>query len=348
LAKPSIRLVLWTLSIIAISIWGVGLHYNYGGNWIHVLLALGIGLVLVLFIRARLQVKNIDSQEGEIPKWDPSDPKGSLSRIFAYVLDQAVRSSNWYWQRKKSKAFFSQIIRFSAWLLAAVAGLLPILGKLLDSNKLSDGLIASLLVGAAAALFGLDKVFGFSSGWARYVLAGTNIRKSLEQFRLEWASLMAEAGPDPTNEKAHALLERAIQFRVDVENLVVQETKDWVTEFQTTMAQMEKDVAAQLTTLKAQVDKTIQAKETASLPGAIQLTIVNPAKAAAGSLKVTLQDSKNQSAQDAVTGASWAKINITPGQYHLMVEATVNGQPFVDQKAIIVEPGKTATPQVTL
>jgi hypothetical protein len=68
--------------------------------------------------------------------------------------------------------------------------------------QLSDGLWASLLLGVAAALFGLDKAFGYLSGWARYVLTATNIRRALEEFRMDWAELMVKAGTPPTAEEA--------------------------------------------------------------------------------------------------------------------------------------------------
>src|SRR5579859_321634 len=297
--------------------------------------------------------KNIYADERAIPDWDPARPEESLDQIYLYVLNEAAKSIHWYWANKGSKAFWSRLIRFVVWALAAVGGLMPIVGSLLagsqpQGSSLTNGLWPSLLLGTAAALLGLDKGFGFSSGWARYVLTATNIRKSLEEFRLDWTVLRAKAGTQPTPEGVAPLIERARQFRSDIESLVLQETKDWVTEFQSTMAQMEKDVAAQVSNLKAQVDKTIKEREAASQPGAIQLTIVNPAKAAAGSLKVTLLDSKGQSQQELVTGATWPKINVAPGQYQLTIEATINGQPFVDHKVLTVESGKMATPQVTL
>jgi hypothetical protein len=111
---------------------------------------------------------------------------------------------------------------------------------------------------------------------------------------------------------------------------------------------MEKDVAAQLSSLKAQVDKTIQVKEAASQPGAIQLSIQNAANADAGTLKVTLTNSKNQTIQEAVAGASWTKINVVPGQYELKVDAIANGQAVQRSQVIIVKPGEVLSPQVTL
>ena len=65
-------------------------------------------------------------------------------------------------------------------------------------------------------------------------------------------------------------------FRTEVENQVLQETKDWIMEFQTNTAQLEKDIATQIANLKTQVDKTIAARTAASQPGTIQLTVADP------------------------------------------------------------------------
>ena len=52
-----------------------------------------------------------------------------------------------------------------AWVLAAIGGLLPIVGRLFKvslpgGTELANGLWASLLLGVAAALLGVDKAFG--------------------------------------------------------------------------------------------------------------------------------------------------------------------------------------------
>lgn len=250
---------------------------------------------------------------------------------------------------------------FLAWILASVAGLLPIIGSLIPDTPsgqtphgiatlhLGNGLWASLLLGIAAALFGLDKTFGFSSGWARYVLTATNIRKMLEEFRMEWAELMAKAGTSLTVDNVAPLLERAKKFRSDVEASVLQETKDWVTEFQSTMQQVEKDVAAQFSTLKAQVDKTIQEKEAAGKPGFIQLTIKDPNnKFANTNLKVTLIDSNNQAVQSVqqqpVTSLVWPSPFVPPGIYQIKVEGTINNAQFSQTRSVTVKSGEMAIP----
>jgi len=298
--------------------------------------------------------KNINADERPIPNWNPTKPEESLDEIYGYVLAEASKSIQWYWKNKKAKALLSRWIRFLVWVLAAVAGLLPIVGSLFVSadkhSNLTNGLWPSLLLGIAAALLGLDKGFGYSSGWARYVLTATNIRKSLEEFRLDWTALRAKAGNQLTSDGVAPLIERARQFRADIEALVLQETKDWITEFQSTMAQMEKDVATQISNLKAQVDKTIKDREAASRPGFVQVTIKDPNnRSANASLKATLFDTNNQAVpsvkQLPMTLPTWTSPFVSPGLYHIKIEGTVNNAPFDPQtRDVTVRSGEKATP----
>lgn len=344
-------IVFWIIAGVLVLLWLIGWRCHVWGNWIHWLSVLAFTMAGLGVHKALRGALNIDAEAKNVPQWDPANPAGSLQEIHSYVICEAIKSTDWYWKHKGAKAFFSRAVSFFAWVLAAVGGILPIVASLFkNQTPFESPLWSSLFLGVAAALIGLDKTFGYSSGWARYVLTATNIRKSLEAFRLDWAELMSKAGNPPTTvEQVAPLIDRAKQFRSEVEGLVLQETKDWVTEFQSNMAQMEKDVAAQLANLKAQVDKTIQAKDAASQPGAIQFNIQNASNAAAGTLKVTLTDSNGQGTPEPVVGASWTKINVAPGQYQLKVDAMVNGQPFQDSKVIIVKPGEVLSPpQVAL
>jgi hypothetical protein len=359
--KPIRSIAFWIIVVVLLVFWLLGWFLHLCGAWIHLLLALAVLELLVELLSNGSVSKDIQSEGDDIPKWDPANPGPSLTEIFRYVISEAGKASNWYWRAKRWKARPSYIIRFSAWILASVAGLLPIIGALIPATPsgqtphgiaalhLGNGLWASLLLGIAAALFGLDKTFGFSSGWARYVLTATNIRKMLEEFRMEWAELMAKAGTSLTADNVAPLLERAKKFRSDVEALVLQETKDWVTEFQSTMQQMEKDVTAQLSTLKAQVDKTIQEREAASKSGYVQLTIKDPAnKFAKASLKATLFDSSNQPVTVAkdlpVTSLIWTSPFVPPGFYHLKIEGTVDSTPFEQTRDATVKSGEKAIP----
>ena len=365
-AKRNSSVAFWGLIVALLIFWLIGWWLKICGPWIH-------GLAVLVFVASLFELwsrgtaTNIVSSTSTIPKWDPERPFESLGEIHKYVIEEAAKSTDWYWARKIWKSRSSQAIRFLFWLLATIGGLLPVVGTLFDkffarhSVDFKNGLWASFFLIIATALLGLDKAFGFSSGWARYVLAASNIRKSLEEFRLDWTNLMAKAGPDliaasaanakPSPETVTPLIERAKQFRSEVEGLVLQETKDWVTEFQSTMAQMEKDVATQLSTLKAQVDKTIQEREAASKPGYVQVTIKDAAKKFAKSnLKATLFDSSNQPVTIAkdlpVTSLTWSSPFVPQGLYHVKIAGTVDGAPFEQTRSVTVKSGEMAIPSV--
>lgn len=330
--------------------------------WIHGLLAIAVvaALVEAKQVWGTRRNKNIEAARTKdsiaVPNWDPARPEESLSEIHLYVLEEAARATDWYWRNKGAKAQWSQVIRFVVWALATVGGLLPVMAVVLKDLfqnlaltkdlqlNLTNGLWASLLLGLAAGLLGLDKGFGFSSGWARYVLTATNIRKSLEDFRLDWAALRNKAGTPPTAVTVAPLIERAKQFRSEVEGLVLQETKDWVTEFQSTMAQMEKDVAAQVSNLKAQVDKTVSERAAELQPGYVRLTLNDPNNLFGKSqLKVTLIDSNNTAAPpQALVSPSWSSPFIPAGLYQLKIEGSVNGQTFLQTRNVAVKSGAEA------
>lgn len=343
----------WVVAAVLLLLWLLGLVYGSVGRWIHLLLALAVLAITAQFATKSRAPKDIEPEGRFVPIWDPGKPAQSLTEIHSYVIGEASKSVAWYWRAKRWKARFSQIIRFLAWILAAVGGLLPVFGNLFKDHipkalQLNDGLWASLLLGVAAALFGLDKAFGYSSGWARYVLTATNIRRALEEFRLDWADLMAKAGTSLTCESAAPLIERAKKFRVDVESLVLEETKDWVMEFQSSMAQMEKDVAAQLSTLKAQVDKNTQSREAASQPGLIEMTVPNADKADGGLVHIKLEGPGKIAADLQPGSRTFAKENIPPGQYRLVISAKVGNKDVSAETPVVVKAGEILKTQLLL
>lgn len=350
-------LIFWIISLALFLLWLIGFKIYGLGVWTDLVLLLAL-LAFAFGVHRGLRGSlNIDADRTYIPNWDPSRPIESLKEIHDYAIDQAIKSIDWYLKHKGAKALFSQTVRFCAWVLAAVSGILPIVANLYKAdanNPFQSPLVPSLLLGIAAALLGLDKAFGYSTGWARYVLTATNIRKILEQFRLDWTELMAQSGisgqgNNPvTATQVAPLLECAKQFRTEVENQVLQETKDWITEFQTNTAQMEKDIATQIANLKTQVDKTIAARTAASQPGTIQLTVADPNnKAANGGLQIILIDSTNKTIlQEPFIPPNWSSRFIAPGTYQ--VRLTLNNAPVGGTPLVIVASGASATANITI
>lgn len=301
---------------------------------------------------------NISTAPPGSVQWKPGDVRASLDQLLAYVDAEATKAIKWYWDNKKWKSLLSRWFRLWAVLLTATAGLLPVLAFILKESDRhivdltgTSGLWASALVGAAAALLGIDRAFGFSSGWARYVLAATEIRRRLEEFRLDWLAQMSAAADPPSAEQVAVLIQRAKEFRLAVESIVGQETKDWVSEFQNGIAQMEKDVRAQFDSLKLQVEKAQEARAAAAQTGSLELTVANADKAGTFSWQVRLEDAAGQAVrEDTVAGSrSWACLNLGQGQYKLVVSAVAaDGQPLASTTVVLVKPATVERLTVTL
>lgn len=284
--------------------------------------------------------------------WKPDDASESLQRLLMYVEGEAASAISWYWRNKRWKARLSRSIQISAIVLTALAGIFPVAAYLLKEMKWpypsESGLWASLFVGVAAALIGIDRTFGLSSGWTRYVLTATSIRKLLEEFRLDCALLLCKSGQNASPDQILSIIQRAKDFRLAVENTVYQETKDWATEFQNNVAQLEKDVKAQADALKMEVDKA-RRTDAENAPGAIELTVLNAQKADGGKLQVTFDGIDRNIAEETLTGGNkWVRLGVVPGQYRLSIKGTVQGNPIFTSTAVIVKTGEISKPELSL
>ena len=296
---------------------------------------------------------NIVPVEADKLVWNPSDVPGSLKAVESYAETAADNAIAWYWANKKWKARCSRAIQLGAVTSTALAGLIPVIVAIFPSLSSvfgsSTGLASSLFVGFAAALIGVDKAFGLSSGWARYVLTATTIRKALQTFRLDWALLMAQMSSPATKEEIVALLERAKEFTGLLEELVLQETKDWVTEFQNNIAQLEKETRAQLDSLKAQTQEAIASKAAASQPGSVEIVVLNVDKIDDRTFQIRWDGPQGQIAQEMVVNAQeWIRINVPTGQYIATVSATVAGKSIVKAVVINLKPGEQKKIEITL
>ena len=294
---------------------------------------------------------NIEASPVGCLMWDANDTAASLQRLLDYVESEAHKAAAWYLTNKRSKSTWSRAIQMSALILTALGGIFPVASFLLKNMHwpfLSEsGLWSSLFVGLAAALIGLDRAFGFSSGWARYIMTATSIRKALEEFRMDWLMLASKASAPLTPEQIAELIQLSKKFRISVETMVIEETKDWVAEFQSSMANLEKDIKSQLDALKTQVDKGVQERLAAASPGSIEATVSNLDKIDDKTVVITLEGPKGIEKEETVVNMNkWVGINIGPGQYKLTAKGKVNGNPISAVTAVIVVAGEVSKPQL--
>ncbi|MGA2134246.1 MAG: SLATT domain-containing protein [Bryobacteraceae bacterium] len=302
--------------------------------------------------------KNIQPPASDCLGWDCQQIDASLDKVYKYSDQVGRKAIDWYWHNKRWKQLFSRAIQLFALVFAAAGGVVPIATLMLRQywgideaakKSFDTGLAASLFVGLAAALLGLDKAFGFSTGWARYVLTATTIEKSLLEFHLDWTSLRAACCGGPTPEQVAAMILRAKEFISLVEGSVLQETKEWVTEFQANMTQLEKDVKVQLDTLNAKVEQARQDRAAADKRGSLELTVPDADTAVGSEFLVTLEPPTGALPAEKVSNTKvWVKTAVPPGHCKITVTATVAGKTVSNQAVVDIPPGEIFKASVPL
>jgi len=190
--------------------------------------------------------------------WKEIDIDGSLVTLRRYVESEAQRQIEWYRVKRQRKASISVALRFSAIMLFVLGGLVPILKATLTANAVSHlgfdfGQVGYLLIAIAAGCVAMDRFFGYSTGWIRYMTTGLALEKSLEEFRLEWARHIAKLrGEAPGEAELDQLILTCETFSLAIRAQVEQETHAWVAEFESNLAQLERDLQARADDAKRQ------------------------------------------------------------------------------------------------
>jgi low affinity Fe/Cu permease len=179
--------------------------------------------------------------------WRPEQARQSLDAIYQYVVGVASQAIDWYLTARRQKKRWAQRLRVGAIIMVAVAGVLPILSQIFgagSSVKIQPAW-AAVALAIAVALVALDRFFGFSSAWARYMATGQAISAALNQFRLDWQQTTCPPAMDqPTQESIDHLLGLAKKLVAKTDDLVRAETLQWVKEFRATLTEIEQSAQA--------------------------------------------------------------------------------------------------------
>ena len=278
--------------------------------------------------------------------WKPSDTERSLQTLREYAEWEARRQVDWYHSRKP--AALSSRLRLAAILFGALGGLLPLVKATLPPAAaiamsryagISEAGYFSLAL--AVAIFQLDRYFGISTTWMRYVTAASAVEKSLEEYRMEWANLTAQLqGAPPTAPQLHQLIGCTTNFSLAVKSHVEQETKAWVIEFQSNLAQLDGELKARAKEVKDQVQTASQSGNF----GAISLTVSN-GTAADGGFDVELDGNR---VEEKIIGEKCGIFPAGAGLHRVRVTATIGGRPAAASDIVEVSAGAVARPTLEL
>jgi len=253
----------------------------------------------------------------------------SIKHLYLYAERVAHESIDWYGRHKRRLAWKSRLLRLLAIIFTAVGGLTPIIGSLGWAQDRNIGQLGYLFLGLAGACVGLDRFFGFSSGWIRYITTKMAIERALSDFRFEWAMMVAKMGAnDPTPDQVQLMVQRVKEFSSAINTHVDQETQAWVSEFKTNIAEIEK-------TAKDQAEAT--------RPGAIEITVTNGMDTEGG-FTVTLDGMEVRT----VRGTKYQIGYVPPGPHKVAVAGMIKGEELDASELVNVLPGEVAKATLAL
>lgn len=159
----------------------------------------------------------------------------ALPSIYRQACETSTCFAQWYWSSIKTKRQTSLTVRFATVLLLILGTLSPILAGL--RAEAADKLQLTQLGVCALALGGLlqvaDRVFGWSSGWIRYITTATAMENLARKFELDWAAYIVERRGVLTDGDIKPLFDIAGQLQESLMKLQSEETEKWQTEFST-------------------------------------------------------------------------------------------------------------------
>lgn len=165
------------------------------------------------------------------------DPIEVIRGTFAWVETFAMESIDWYTKEKISKARWSRTLRFLAVLFLALGTVAPVVAVGMGWSE--ESVWGYGLIGLGACCAAIDKVFGFSSSWMRYMSTAVSLNRRLLRLQVSWPRFEARLAVNSNDETFIEVVQELETFMDDFAALMENETNSWMSEFQSHILQLE-------------------------------------------------------------------------------------------------------------
>jgi len=302
--------------------------------------------------------RNLYSKSWTNVGWDSQQTMKSLDEIRKLVESEAEKAIRWYYDKKRTKVFYSQCLRMFAVILGGIGAAIPFIAS--TGTFSPAGELAALKVNqwgyvfilAAGTCVAVDKLFGFSTNWIRFVDAATKMETLLARFRLEWYKQMALA--DISGQTADALaklFDTLLDFATKTRDVIEKETGDWIVEFRSNLTKLSDETKASQEArekqMQTQVDQIRQlAKEREQKSGAITVTVTN--FAALGSGFTWALELDNEPRKAKIDRSVFILKGLDPGAYLISAHGSSNNTVVQDSMTVVVDSNKAAPANLNL
>lgn len=273
----------------------------------------------------------------QAPDWS-QDIAGSLSGLHDYAERQAQREIDWYRRNIARARRNSRWLRLWAIVFTALGGLVPMLTAMALLEPLARWLnlpsgvqldqLGYLFLAIAGSFALVDRFFGCSTAWMRYVSTMISQEKLREQYRLDWARLERQLRIESNSEHVEALIALSRDFLVQMKEHTERETQAWISEFQANLSQLERDLRAQME---------------ASRPGAVDVRIAD------GNLATEpIQIAIDQLVVESVTSSSGSIGSVAPGLHKVSASTRRGSATFIASQIVTVQPAAVVRVELSL
>ncbi|WP_224246798.1 SLATT domain-containing protein [Hyalangium gracile] len=254
-----------------------------------------------------------------------------LLELYGKIVEKGREVMAWYSRQKDSMKLWGRRFRIAAILLGSAASITPIIVQLLPNEVGFQrwSVLASVFAVLGATSVGLDNYSGSSSGWMRYVSAYLELSARLEALQFGWARLALSSPGLSKEQRLAALLDLLQGFLTSVNEVVKQETQEWMAEFKGNLALLEQRMEAQRTAL---------ANTPSGAYGALKVQVEGAERLKDGQWKVTLETQR-----EIVGSGSSAAVatGLGAGLLGLRLEATlVDGRPLLTEEVVAIRAGE--------
>jgi hypothetical protein len=182
--------------------------------------------------------READLEPGRFPElpWGDADLAASLEAVYHWVEGEAIRAASWYLYEKKAKSRWSRALRILAILFATAGAALPFIAA---NNDVVDFEWGYVLLALAAGAVAMDRYFGFSTAWMRYITAEQAIQRRLQQLQFDWAATLVTRGNRaPSAHEVAAELQKLAAVAAAIGEEIRSETMVWADEFQSNIGEL--------------------------------------------------------------------------------------------------------------
>ena len=126
-------------------------------------------------------------------EWDGPRVAQGLDQLFQAVDVLAAAEVDYYYRRRRTRAWISGVARFFAWSLGTIGLLLPLLAAANGARFSNLQNYGYVFLAAAASCLGANSLFGGTVGHIRFVSTQLELEKLITQARITWCEYLAES-----------------------------------------------------------------------------------------------------------------------------------------------------------